>query len=84
MPVIQERGNIIRHRLFSVVLKAVSLGMYFLMQGVFLSAAAGAEISPPNKEYDKHIIEKVKAAYAQVEDYQMETEVKVYHDGQSC
>lgn len=66
---------------YAGALKAVSHGICLCLLCVVFSADSGAGISPPNKEHIAGIIGKVKAAYAQVEDYQMETEVKVYHEG---
>jgi len=69
-------------RPYSGALKAVSLGIYLLLQGVVFAADSGAGNYPPKGEHIAGIIGKVKAAYEQVEDYQMETEVKAYHEGQ--
>lgn len=69
-------------RPYAGALKAVSLGICLLLLGVVFAVDSGAEISPPKGEHIAGIIGKVKAAYEQVEDYQMETEVKVYHEGQ--
>jgi antitoxin component YwqK of YwqJK toxin-antitoxin module len=44
-----------------------------------VDSAAG--LSAPDDEQLSGIIEKMKAAYALSEDYRMETEVKVYHEG---
>ena len=63
-------------------LKAITVGICLFIQGLLLTAYLGAEISPPNGEHVEGIIEKMKAAYTQIEDYQMETEVKIYHEGQ--
>jgi outer membrane lipoprotein-sorting protein len=72
----------IRPRSYAGALKAVFLGTCLLIQGVLFAADLGAGISPPDGEHVEGIIGKMKAAYAQVEDYQMETEVKVYKEGQ--
>ncbi len=64
-------------------LKAVSLGIYLLIQFMSCTPGLGAELSPSKGEHIEGIIGKVKAVYAQVEDYQMETEVKAYHEGQA-
>jgi len=63
-------------------LKAVSVGIYLILQGVVFAADSGAGNYPPKGEDITGIIGNVKVAYAQIEDYQMETEVKVYHEGQ--
>lgn len=52
------------------------------MQGVCFAADSGAGIAHPNKEHIDDILREMKAAYSKIEDYQMETEVKVYQNGQ--
>ena len=72
----------IRPCTYAGALKAVSLGICLFIQGVFFAADSGAGSYPAKGEDITGIIGKMKAAYAQIEDYQMETEVKVYHEGQ--
>lgn len=69
-------------RPYSGALKVVSMGIYLLIQGMLLAPGLGAELSSPQGEHSTGIIGKVKDVYAQIKDYQMETEVKVYHEGQ--
>ena len=72
----------IRPHSYPGFLKALSVGIYFLMQGAVFASDSGAGLSPAKVEYIAEIIGKVKAVYAQIEDYQMETEVKIYNEGQ--
>ncbi len=71
-----------RHHLCSIALKMASVGICLLIHGMLLASDLAADCSPPNGEYSESIIEKMKAAYAQVGDYQTETDVRVYRDGQ--
>ena len=80
LPVKQGR-DMIRPRSYAGALKAVSLGICLLIQGLFFAADLRAEISPFKGEHIAGIIGKMRAAYAQTADYQMETEVKVYNEG---
>lgn len=72
----------IRQCPYTGVFQAVSLGICLFIHGVLFTADLGAGISPPNGEHVEAIIGKMKAAYAQIDDYQLETEVKVFHEGQ--
>ena len=66
---------------YSGSLKAIFLGIYLLIPGILFAPSLRAELSPSTGEHITGIIGKLKTAYAQVEDYQLETEVKTYHEG---
>ncbi len=72
------------HHPYSGVLKVVSIGIYLLLQSIVFVADSGAELAPSKGEPVAGILVKMKAVYARVEDYQMQTEVKVYHEGKIC
>jgi len=59
-----------------------TLEIWLLMQFAMLAGGVGAVLSPQNGAQIEDIRSKMKAAYAKVEDYQTETEVKVYNEDQ--
>lgn len=59
----------------------VTLGISLLIPLVIWAPDLGAEVSSQDGRGVADIIGKMKAAYAKVEDYQTETEVKVYREG---
>lgn len=72
----------ISSRLYAGAWKAVFVGIYLLLQGVVFASDRVPEIYPPKGEHITDIIGKVKTVYALIDDYQMETEVNVYHEDQ--
>lgn len=61
--------------------KAASLCIYFIIQVMAFAPDLEAGLFSPSEEQAAGIIGKMKAAYAQIEDYQAEIEVGVYHEG---
>ena len=64
-------------------LLSFSLGICILMKSLSFAVEPGAGLSDSNEEQAAVIIGKLKAAYAQVSDYRMETEVNIYNDGRA-
>lgn len=58
------------------------LEIWLCMQVAILSTDIAAGLSPQGIVHVEDIISKMKAAYAHVEEYQTETEVKVYNEGE--
>lgn len=77
-----ENVKMFARRLRSGVLKMSSIGICLPIQFMLASMALGAELSAPPGEQIADIIGNMRAAYARIEDYQTETEVRVFHEGQ--
>ena len=71
----------IRNHHYSCVLKTGSMCICLLVHTMVSATACLAGLAAPENRHLAGIIAKMKADYAIVRDYQMEVEIKVYHEG---